>query len=89
MIAGRPHPGHPVDFVPLSGAGTTINKQHFWVIAMNSRAVVGRMPDANPVHLAGVSLGAGQERELAQAEIEISLSRGDLVLRLRRSKTTR
>ena len=85
VVAGRPHPGHPAEFVPLTGAPTTINKQHIWLIAMSSRVVVGRMPGANPVHLDGASLGAGQERELAKPEIEIRLSRGDLVLRLRRS----
>jgi hypothetical protein len=89
VTVGRPHPGHPADFVALTGASTKINKQHAWVIAMASRAVVGRMADANPVHVDGVSLGAGEERELTHPEIQISLSRGELMLRLHRTTTSR
>lgn len=84
VIAGRPHPGHPADFIGLEGARTTINKQHIFLVAMSSRVVVGRLAGANPVHVDGVALSAGQEREIAAPSIEITLSRGDLVLRLRR-----
>lgn len=85
---GRPHAGSPAHFVALTGAGTRINKQHIWIVAMTSRAVIGRGRDANPVQLDGTPLGAGEERELAQPEVEISLSRGELVLRLHRHVPT-
>jgi hypothetical protein len=84
MILGRPHPGAPAHFVPLTGASGKVNKQHLWIAVGTTTARIGRFANANPVHVndAAVGLGADVEVELPA---EVSLSRGDLVLTLSRS----
>ncbi len=81
-FVGRPHPGHPAQFIPLRGASPRVNKQHLFIVARSARAVIGRMPGANPVHVDGRPLGAGEELELSASRIEISLSLGDFTLAL-------
>jgi hypothetical protein len=83
-VIGRPHPGHPPQFIPLRGASARINKQQLWIVAMHARAVVGRMPGANPVHVGDRPIGAGEELEIAASPATLSLSRGELVLTLER-----
>jgi hypothetical protein len=83
-VVGRPHPGHPPQFVPLRGASPRVNKQHIFIVARAARAVVGRFPGANPVHIDGRALGAGEEIELASTRVDISLSLGDFALTLMR-----
>lgn len=83
VVVGRPHADAPAQFIALTGAGAKVNKQHFWV-ALGATAVrVGRLATANPVHVNGQPLAAAQEIE-AELPVEISLSRGDLVLFVRR-----
>jgi hypothetical protein len=79
MIAGRPHPDAPPHFIALAGAGSTVNKQHFWIAATAKSIRVGRYAKANPVHVNGQLVEAGAELEVA-LPAEISLSRGDLVI---------
>jgi hypothetical protein len=79
VVLGRPHAESPPQFVPLTGAGSTVNKQHIFVIAGPAKLRIGRFPKANPVHVNGVALAAGEETEVA-LPVEISLSRGDFVL---------
>ena len=83
IVVGRPHPDAPAHFIGLAGAGATVNKQHFWILATPSAIKIGRFPKANPVHVNGQPIPPGEEREIA-APAEISLSRGDLVMRVER-----
>jgi hypothetical protein len=79
MIAGRAHDGAPPHFIPLAGAGSTVNKQHFWIEATRGRVRIGRYAKANPIHVNGQQVAAGAEIEVVPPA-EISLSRGDLVV---------
>ena len=80
---GRPHAEAPARFIALTGAGAKVNKQHFWIALGASSVRVGRLATANPVHVNGQPVAASQEVE-ATLPVEISLSRGDLVLNVRR-----
>ncbi len=82
VVAGRPHAGAPADFVSLTGAGAKVNKQHFWIALGAASVRIGRLAGANPVHVNGEPVTAGQEIEAA-LPVEISLSLGDLVLAVR------
>jgi hypothetical protein len=81
VVVGRPHDGAPAQFIALTGAGSTVNKQHFFLVATGDRVRVGRFPKANPVHAGGTLVAAGDEIEVT-LPVEISLSRGDFVLRV-------
>ncbi len=83
VVVGRPHPEAPANFIALTGAGAKVNKQHFWIARGTSSIRVGRLASANPVHVNGQPVAASQEIEAA-LPAEISLSRGDLVLTVRR-----
>jgi hypothetical protein len=83
VVVGRPHPGAPAHFVSLTGAGPKVNKQHLWIVAGASRVRIGRLVNANPVHVNGQPVAASQDIEVA-LPAEISLSRGELVLTVRR-----
>ncbi|MBA3396778.1 MAG: DUF3662 domain-containing protein [Deltaproteobacteria bacterium] len=83
MILGRPHPEAPANFVALAGAGAKVNKQHCWIALATSTLRVGRLANANPVQVNGQAVAAAQEAEVA-LPAEISLSRGDLILTVRR-----
>ena len=79
IVVGRPHPDAPPRFIALTGAGSKINKQHFWIAATPTTARIGRFAKANPVHVNGQAVGAGEEIA-APVPCEISLSHGDLVI---------
>jgi len=83
VMVGRPHPEAPPNFVALTGAGAKVNKQHFWIAFGTSSVRIGRLAGANPVHVNGTPVAAAAETE-ATLPAEISLSRGDLVLTVRR-----
>jgi hypothetical protein len=83
LIVGRPHAEAPANFVGLTGAGAKVNKQHFWIALAASSVRIGRLAGANPVHVNGQPIAAAQDIE-AGIPAEISLSRGDLVLTVRR-----
>jgi hypothetical protein len=82
-VVGRPHLDPPAHFIALSGAGAKVNKQHFWIAASPTTIRIGRFAKANPVHVNGQPVAAGEETE-AVLPAEISLSLGDLVLSLKR-----
>jgi hypothetical protein len=82
VIVGRPHPDAPPHFIALTGAGSTVNKQHLFLVATPSKVRIGRFPKANPVHVNGQALNASEDTEVA-LPAEISLSRGDFVLTIR------
>jgi hypothetical protein len=79
LVVGRPHPDAPPRFISLIGAGAKVNKQHAWIAATNVKLRVGRFAKANPVHVNGQAVGAGEEIE-TNLPAEISLSHGDMVL---------
>ena len=79
IVVGRPHPEAPSRFIALVGAGTKVNKQHFWIAATSQSVRVGRFAKANPVHVNGQAVAGGDEVEVS-LPAEISLSHGDLVL---------
>ena len=81
-VVGRPHSAQPERFVPLAGASTRISKQHFWILPGPTGVTVGRFPSANPVEVDGNLIAAGQTVDLVRLPVEISLSRGELVLAL-------
>lgn len=83
LIVGRPHDGAPAQFVSLTGAGAKINKQQLWIAVAPTSVRVGRFAGANPVHVGGQAVAAGEEIEAA-LPVEISLSRGVLVLTVQR-----
>ncbi len=84
VVVGRPYPGAPDGFVGLSGASAKISKQHLWIAIGPERARIGRFAAANPVEVGGEALAASGEVEVA-LPVEISLSKGELVLTLSRS----
>jgi len=83
VIAGRPHAEAPAQFVALDGAGAKVNKQHFWIALGTQTARIGRLANANPVHVNTQSVAAGHEVEVA-LPAEISLSHGAFVISVRR-----
>jgi hypothetical protein len=83
VVVGRPHPDAPAHFVSLTGAGAKVNKQHLWIAVGTSSVRIGRLANANPVHVNGQLVAASHEVEVA-LPAEVSLSRGDLVLTVRR-----
>jgi hypothetical protein len=83
VVVGRPHDEPPAHFIPLAGAGAKVNKQHFWIAAAPDRLRIGRFAKANPVHVNGQPIAAGEDLEVA-LPAEISLSRGDFVLTVQR-----
>jgi len=82
-IVGRPHPEAPPHFIALAGAGSKVNKQHFWIAATPSAVRIGRFAKANPVHVGGAPIAAGEDLEVA-LPTEISLSHGDFTLVVQR-----
>lgn len=83
VVVGRPHPDPPAHFIALTGAGATVNKQHFWIVATPTSARIGRFAKANPVHVNGQPIAAGEDLEVA-LPAEVSLSRGDFVVTVQR-----
>jgi hypothetical protein len=83
IVVGRPHDGAPPQFVALAGAGAKVNKQHVWIAATPNSLRVGRFAKANPVHVNGQPIAAGEDLEVA-LPAEISLSRGDFVFTVQR-----
>ncbi len=78
-ILGRPHSNAPADFVALEGASDRINKEHLRLSTSSSKIRIGRPSSANPVHVGGEPIAAGDEIEV-EPPIQISLSKGDLVI---------
>ena len=83
IVVGRPHPDAPAHFIALTGAGAKVNKQHFWIAATPQSVRVGRFAKANPVHVNGQPINAGEDLEVA-LPAEVSLSRGDFIVTVQR-----
>jgi hypothetical protein len=83
MVLGRPHEESPAHFIALAGAGSKVNKQHVWIAATPQSLRIGRFAKANPVHVNGQPIAAGEDLEVA-LPAEVSLSRGDFVFTVQR-----
>jgi hypothetical protein len=83
VVVGRPHAEAPAHFLALTGAGSKVNKQHLWLAATATTVRIGRFAKANPVHVNGQPIAAGEDLEVA-LPAEISLSRGDFVFTVAR-----
>jgi hypothetical protein len=83
VVVGRPHAEAPPQFIALTGAGAKVNKQHFWIVASGTSARIGRFAKANPVHVNGQPIAAGEDLEVA-LPAEVSLSRGDFIVTVQR-----
>lgn len=83
VLVGRPHPEAPAGFVALVGASARINKQQLWIAVGTTTVRIGRLATANPVDVNGQPVAAAHEVEVA-LPAEITLSRGELVLTVRR-----
>lgn len=83
LVIGRPHPDEPAHFIALTGASAKVNKQHFWIVVTGTTARIGRFAKANPVHVNGQPIAAGEDLEVV-LPAEVSLSRGDLVVTVQR-----
>jgi hypothetical protein len=83
VIAGRPHPDPPARFIALVGASARISKQHLLITPAPSSVKIARLPSANPVEVDGRPLAASSDVEVAPP-VEISLSRGELILTVTR-----
>jgi len=79
VVIGRPHDASPARFIALHGASARINKQQLSLTTGPASVKISRLPSANPVHVNGQPLAAGTELEVAPP-VEISLSRGELVI---------
>ncbi len=86
-VLGRPHAGVPDHFVALSGASARISKQQLWIQpgSGGGAIAIGRFERANPVEVGGALVQAGHELRVESLPVEVSLSRGDLVILLSRS----
>jgi hypothetical protein len=83
VVIGRPHDEPPAHFIALTGAGAKVNKQHVWLAATPTSVRIGRFAKANPVHVNGQPIAAGEDLEVA-LPAEVSMSRGDFVLTVQR-----
>lgn len=83
IVVGRPHPEAPAHFIALTGAGPKVNKQHVWLAATLQGLRIGRFAKANPVHVNGQPIAAGEDLEVG-LPAEISLSRGDFIITVQR-----
>lgn len=84
VLLGRHHPEPPPNFVPLMGAGKTINKRQAWIEPAESGVVIGRMSNANPVQVNGHLVQPGGQLQSTELPLRISLSNGELILTLRK-----
>ena len=84
-VLGRPHPSPPVHFIALDGASYRINKEQCWLLVGPSSVAIGRFSSANPVEVGGAIVAAATQVDVVDLPVEISLSRGSLILTLART----
>lgn len=74
VLLGRPHDGAPPGFVPLVGAGATVNKVQAWIEVQRDGVRIGRMAQGNPVQVDGRVLQPGGELDVPRARLALRLS---------------
>jgi len=83
VVLGRPHADAAGSFVPLHGASNEINRRHLFIEAgPGGSAVIGRLSSANAVQVDGRLVQPGGQLAVTHLPVEISLSKGALVLTL-------
>lgn len=83
-VFGRPHKGSSPGFVPLTGAGTKINKRQLWVESGGGGVIVGRFSAANPVEVSGRLVQPGGQIAVNRFPVEVTLSNGEMKLTIDR-----
>jgi hypothetical protein len=83
-VFGRPHKGSSPGFVPLTGAGTKINKRQLWVESGGGGVIVGRFSEANPVEVSGRLVQPGGQIAVNRFPVEVTLSNGEMKLTIDR-----
>jgi Protein of unknown function (DUF3662) len=83
-VFGRPHKAPSPGFVPLTGAGTKINKRQLWVEAGGGGVIVGRFSEANPVEVAGRLVQPGGQIAVDRFPVDVTLSNGEMKLTIDR-----
>ena len=83
-VFGRPHKAPSPGFVPLTGAGTKINKRQLWVEAGGGGVIVGRFSEANPVEVAGRLVQPGGQIAVDRFPVDVMLSNGEMKLTIDR-----
>lgn len=83
-VFGRPHKAPSPGFVPLTGAGTKINKRQVWVEAGGGGVIVGRFSAANPVEVAGRLVQPGGQIAVDRFPVDVTLSNGEMKLTIDR-----
>jgi hypothetical protein len=81
-ILGRPHQNAPERFIALRQAGAKINKQHLWIMPSAWTVVVGRFPRPTWCTSTMAPLPPASEVEASGPTVDITPSRGELVLTL-------
>jgi hypothetical protein len=74
VLLGRPHDGAPPGFVPLVGAGATVNKVQAWIEVQRDGVRIGRLSQANPVQVDGRVLQPGGDVDVARGAVVLRLS---------------
>ncbi|MEM6927603.1 MAG: hypothetical protein AAF602_11780, partial [Myxococcota bacterium] len=83
VVLGRPHPDAAGSFVALHGAPNEINRRHLFIEAgPDGSAVIGRLSSANAVQVNGRLVQPGGQLAVTRLPVEISLSKGALVISL-------
>jgi len=83
-VFGRPHKGSSPGFVPLTGAGTKINKRQLWVESGGGGVIVGRFSEANPVEVSGRLVQPGGQIAVNRFPVDVTLSNGEMKLTIDR-----
>jgi hypothetical protein len=79
---GRAHENPPATFIALTGATGKINSRQVWIELFSGKVSVGRLSGANPVQVEGREVQPGGHIQVAQLPVDISLSLGELTLRV-------
>lgn len=82
---GRAHENPPPSFVALKGASSKINSRQVWIEFEGGKVSVGRLSDANPVEVEGREVQAGGHIQVATLPLAVSLSEGEITLRVDRA----
>ncbi|PYQ17396.1 MAG: hypothetical protein DMF80_00950 [Acidobacteria bacterium] len=84
VVLGRPHRASSPGFVPLTGAGTKINKRQLWIEPGGGGVIVGRFSEANPVEVSGRLVQPGGQIAVDRFPVEVTLSNGEMKLTIDR-----
>ncbi len=81
---GRTHSGAPQRFVALVGSSRKINKCQLAVENVGKRVIITRLAHSNPVQVDGILIQPGGKMTVDRLPVDLTLSSGDLELKLGR-----